>query len=195
MTIPVLPSLPGITYPVKRSPVWSSTRSESISGKVTELQKYSFPRWRYELPYELLRSGTQAELQALTGFFNSVKLAAGLFQFDDPSDNSAADQNFGQGDGQTTAFQLVRSFGGFIEPVYAPISPITISVAGTPTSGFTLGDGGVVNFNAAPADGSALTWTGNFRWLCRFDDDSITFENFMQSRWSLSKLAFTTEKM
>src|SRR5215216_3011774 len=42
------------------------------------------------------------------------------FLFDDPTDNRIDDQVLGTGDGSILAFQLVRSMGGFNEPITAP---------------------------------------------------------------------------
>ena len=49
---------------------------------------------------------------------------------------------------------------------------------------------GLVTFNTAPANGAALTWTGYFGFLCRFDDDSLDFEQFMQNLWRVDSLKF-----
>jgi hypothetical protein len=121
MTIPVFPALSVRGWPFKRTPMWRNLKQESISGQETRQQLWTYPRWRYELTYDLLRSSAAAqEWQAIVGLFNQVGGSAGVFAFTDPMDNTAALQSFGVGDGATTVFQLVRALGGFVEPVFLP---------------------------------------------------------------------------
>lgn len=194
MTVPVFPTLPGIAYSIKRSPVWSTIRQQAISGIDTRFQLWTYPRWKYDLPFSVLHSDSRAELQTLAGFYNSLGGSAQTFQYTDPLDNSATTESIGTGDGVTTGFQLVRIFGGFIEPVFAPTTQ-TIYINGTSTAAYTIGTTGLVTFTTAPASGAALTWTGTFNWLCRFDDDTIDFEEFASNYWALGSLKFTTLKV
>jgi uncharacterized protein (TIGR02217 family) len=120
MTIPTFPTLIGLSEVVKRSPKWSTMRQESVSGRRTDLQLWSYPRYDYELTYNFLRGDASAEFQTLVGFYNQVKSGSGLFAFTDPQDFSVTNQVLGTGDGATTHFQLVRTWGGFTEPVFMP---------------------------------------------------------------------------
>lgn len=159
----------------------------------------------------------------------------GLFQFVDPNDNAVVAQPVATGDGGTTVFQLVRTFGGFTEPVLGPMpeaaapdslldygnctsapsaSPdygnCTTAPSGTLDDGYCstlrvfagallapylLLPGGLVAIEPAPAPGTALSWTGGYAWLCRFDDDSLDFSNFMYLFWELKKCSFTTIRL
>jgi uncharacterized protein (TIGR02217 family) len=197
MTLPVFPTLIGLTYPVIRRPVWRTIKQESLSGKRTRLPMRVIPQWQYELPYDMLRSDSvNLEWQTLLGFYNSVLGAAYLFQFNDVDDNAVTTQSFGTGDGTTTQFQLVRSLGGFIEPVYAVNGAPSIFVNGvlkTVTTDYTIGSTGVVTFVVAPGNTLPLTWTGSYYWLARFDDDQEDFSKFMNKFWELKKVTFTTE--
>jgi hypothetical protein len=47
-----------------------------------------------------------------------------------------------------------------------------------------------ITFSSAPASGAILTWTGNFGYQCRFLDDQLDFENFMQGAWAMNSLKF-----
>ncbi|HUK60241.1 MAG TPA: DUF2460 domain-containing protein [Stellaceae bacterium] len=60
---------------------------------------------------------------------------------------------------------------------------------------WTLGDGGIVTIAPAPQAGAALTWTGAYTWLCRFDGDTLEFSNFMYLFWELKKCSFTTIRL
>jgi hypothetical protein len=237
MTLPVFPTLPGLEYPVKRSPLASSLRQKAISGRETLQPLWTAPLYKYEVSFSLLRqAATYQEWQLLQGFWNSVMFTpGGVFQFDDPNDNTASVEPFGTGDGSTTQFQLVRALGGFAEPVLDPVqgpsSPTatldygnctttpsldldygnctttpTVTVddgycstlqvfAGALLAAYVLSAGGIVTFAAAPLSSTALSWTGTYLWLCRFDEDSLEFSNFMYLFWELKKCNFTTIRL
>lgn len=202
MTLRLFPALPGLTYPVKKTPVWNTDVQMSISGKKSTLARWSYPIYAIEVGYEFLRSDTAwGEYQDLVAFFNLAGGRANLFRFNDPDDNTATDQGFGVGDGVTLAFQLTRAMGGllfsWVDPVFYPVTS-SIYVAGvlmTPAVDYTISTTGLVTFTAAPALGAALTWSGTFNWLVRFDDDSNTFEKFTYNLFELKQLKFSSEKI
>lgn len=199
MTAPVFPTFPGLTFPIKRIPLWSTIRQESIGGQTPRFALWSYPRYRYELTFEVLRRyGAYAELDSILSFYHSLAGAAGVFQYTDGTDNAATAQAFGTGDGTATAFQLVRSFGGFTEPVFAPAGAPSIFKAGvlqTLTTHYGIGSTGLVTFASAPANGVALTWTGAFNWFCQFDDDELGLRQDFADRWAIETLRFTTIKL
>jgi len=237
MAIPAFPTLPGLEYPVKRSPLASSLRQKAISGRETFQPRWSAPLYRYEVSFALLRAAESlTEWQLLQGFWNSVMFApGGVFQFDDPNDDSVTGEPVAVGDGSTAAFQLTRSLGGFADPVLNPTpaptgpdaaldygncssAPTVTLDYGSCTSppvaaaeyGFcctlqvfaagllanwTLGAGGIVTITPAPPAGAALVWNGRYTWLCRFDDDTLEFSNFMYLFWELKKCSFTTIRL
>lgn len=138
----VFPSLPGVKIEMSRSPRWRSTVHESVSGVDTAISAWTYPKWRYKLEFEVLRSGAEQELQQLVGFFNKHGGRADTWLFYDEDDCTAVDQQFGVGDGVTTMFYLVRDYGGFLEPV---------------TDVKTLGS---VTAAGATMYGSAAAWPG-----------------------------------
>lgn len=201
MTLPVFPSLVGVTYPVRRAPSWLTDTQRTVSGKRTALANYSYPVWNYELEYDVLRSDvTNAEWQTLLAFYNRNYGPANLWQFTDPDDGSVTAQSIGTGDGATTAFQLVRTMTGsganvFVEPVWAPTGTPTIYVAGVHVTALTISTTGLVTFTTAPANGAALTWTGTYNWLCRFEGNTIDVSKFANQFWEAKKIAFSSEKL
>lgn len=202
MSVQAFPSLPGIMWPVKRSPSGLTTRQVALQGKRTILPQMPTPRWTWELPFEFLRSalwsdgngaaGSYSELETLAGFYLQQMVGGTAFAYTDDADNAVTAQGFGSGDGATTAFQLVRSRGGFVEPVYLPGAGFTVSVNGTPTVAFTESKG-VITFTVAPANGALLTWTGAFAWICRFDEDSLDVASFMSGMSEARSLKFSSE--
>lgn len=195
MTLPSFPTLPGMMFPVTRRPVWSSSRQETVSGRRSAYPRRNIPRWQYEVSFDLIRdTATLPELQSLAGLFNQCQGGIGTFSYQDPDDCTATNQVIGTGDGSTTTFQLVRSWGGISEPVYLPVGAITVKVAGTTqSSGYTVNSRGQVVFTTPPSTGQAVTWTGVFSWVCRFDDDQMDLTKFNGRMWELKNLKFSTE--
>lgn len=196
-TGPVLPALPGLTFSRKRSPTWSGIKNDALSGKKTRFSLFTYPTYAYEIPISYLKTDAiTQQWQSLIGFINSLAGSVGLFGYSDPLDSIVTNQEFGVGDGITAGpFQLVRAFGGFVEPVFLLNGAPVITVAGTPTSAFTVDNYGRVTFTSAPANNAALVWSGAFYWPCRFDDDATEFEQFVSNLFSVKALKFTTEKL
>ena len=200
MSLLTFPALNGLAFPVRRTVQWVTTKQESLSGKKARFPQYTYPTYAYEMSFNFLRTAAAfQEWQTLQAFIDQVQGAGQLWQYPDPDDGSVTNQAFGTGDGVTTQFQLIRSFGPnpytFNEPVFLLNGTPVISVAGTPTLLFTLSPYAVVTFNSAPANGAALTWTGSYFWPCRFDDDDTPFEKFYSGFFRLKPLKFSTEKL
>ena len=198
MTEPVFPSLAGLGWSVKRSPVWKTRAQQAISGKETRVADWSYPAWQWALTFDFLRAtSTASEFQSLAGFFNRCQGAFGTFLYADADDNAVTGQLLGAGDGATTAFQLVRAFGGFIEPVLAPnvVSVIYLAgVAQSPSSYSVDPTTGLLTFTAAPASDAAIAADFSYYFRCRFAEDTVDFEKFMATLYRAQKLAFVSLK-
>lgn len=158
MSTQVFPSLPGIAFPVKRTPQWKTRVQQAISGKETRIADWSAPRWLWELTYDHLVQGTsggatRTDFAQLAAFFNGRQGMFDSFLFTDSDDNAVATQPLGAGDGATTSFQLVRAFGGFVEPVLAPNSVTAVKLAGVviPAAGLSAPATPVINSITAGA--------------------------------------------
>lgn len=185
-------------FPLVRTPEFSTTTIGSVSGREFRCANYAFPRVTYKLKYELLRDTAAAtDFRTLAGFFNSRQGSFDTFLFNDADDNTATAQVFGIGDGTSKTFQLVRTLGGFVEPIYDMNSAPTIYVNGVAkalTTDYTINATGGVTFVAAPGAGLSITWTGTYYWRCRFVADSLDFEKFMNTFWQLGKVEFKVVK-
>ncbi len=205
MAIATFPTLVGLTYPVTRTPTWRSIKQESISGKESRLQLWTYARYKYEIAVSYLGSGVQnQDWQTLVGFFNGVAGSALPFHWTDPNDGAVTNQTLGIGNGTQTTFIFLRALGGFAEPIQdvTPAS-VEIFVNGVlqSTSAYALltdpnfGLTYAVAFTTAPASGAAVSASFSYTWPCRFDDDTAAFENFMFNFWQLKKLSFETIKV
>lgn len=93
----------------------------------------SVPRYQYALAYEWLATGQRGtDLATLLGFYNRHGGPLDSWLYDDPDDNTATASAFGIGDGTTTSWRLLRSFGAFSEPVDAVGPAAVVSVNGVP---------------------------------------------------------------
>lgn len=200
MSTQIFPTLPGLGFNFNRSPIWSNMIQTATSGKEVAIAFWSYPKYMWELTYEVLRSDPSlAELQSLMGFFNSRQGQFDTFLFNDLDDNSVVGASLGVGDGATTVFQLVRAYGGFIEPMLAPNVITAVKVNGTPTGAYTVSAWGSANpgqitFTTAPANGAVITADYTFYWPCRFTDDTLTFNKFMNLLWSNDSVKFRSVK-
>lgn len=200
MTNLVFPSLPGLAWGVQRTAVWNSRVQKSVSGKRQAVQYMSYPLYRWTLSFNVLREfGAYDELSTLQGFFNSMAGQVDTFLFADPHDASVTvPQAIGTGNGTNKNFQLIRSYGGYIEPVQSPNTYIVYldGVAQTAGTHYTINSTGVVVFVAAPGAGVVVSWTGTFRFRCAFTSDTMDFINQDGvDIWKSNKITFESVKL
>lgn len=198
MSNAVFPTFPGLSFESTRTPVWSTTTKTSVSQRSFTSANASYPIYRYKLHYEVLRQTPgYAEMTAMVGFFNSRLGGFDSFLFTDPDDNRAVAQAFGVGTGTATQFQLVRTFGGYVEPIYDLNGTPAISVAGvlkTAGADYLVSAGGLVTFTTAPPAGAALTWTCSYYRRVLFAQDSIEFVQFLAGRWNAKTVELMSKK-
>jgi uncharacterized protein (TIGR02217 family) len=191
----LFPTLPGFTYPATRTVMAPPVRVKTTaSGREFRARDSVVPRYRYSLQYELLRSSQALqEWQTLMGFFNSVGGPFDDWLFQDPDDGTVSNQVFATGNGSQTVFQLARTLGGVLEPVYGPLGTPTITVNGGASTP-TVSALGAVTFASAPANGALLRWSGTFAWRCRFDGDNLEFTKNFAAFWAARRVQFLTTK-
>ncbi len=128
---------------------------------------------------------SEADLQALIGFFRARHGAATGFRLQDPFDHSsngmtgppgAEDQLLGEGDGARTAFPLVKDYDGQTRRITRPVpGSVTVSIDGEMLAGgWLLGAKGVIEFAEAPAAGAAVRAGYRFDVPVRFAEDRLS---------------------
>lgn len=185
----VYPRLPGIAWPVKKTPRFKNKRTESASGREVRVAFAQYPRYDFELTYAYL---LQDHLDELAGFFESVGGGFAEFFYDNGLGDNACDRaGFGVGDGATTRFELFRSTGGqFAQPVGGSFGVRTAYVNGAAAAATFSDDDNTLTFDASPAAGAVLTWSGNYYYRCTFAADSAEYDQFMSQlyEWQTVKL-------
>jgi len=195
MSTEIFPSLVGLEYPVVRTPVFRTLIQETASGEESRAALQLYPRWQWTLSFNFLRDDANNEFRTLLAFFLARQGSFDSFLFDDVDDDTVTGQAIGLGDGSTTVFQLLRSFGGFTEPVLAP-NTVTIKVGGVALSGsdWSYSGPGQVTLNAAPGHGVGVTADLTYYWPVRFLADQYDFSKFMNRLWEQKKLDFISVK-
>jgi len=210
MSNAVFPTLPGLTFDVGKSPMFSTDIKTSVSGRELRRANWVYPIYQISLTFEFLRDDSVFnELKTLLGFYMQRQGSFDSFLFRDPDDSRISLQPLGTGDGVTTQFQLIRSFGGTTEsvpniasiddgasmwaadPANAPMwaadpanAPMWADIVYTSTD-YTINASGIITFNAAVPSGTVIVWSGSYYYRCRFADDQLDFNKFMQQLWTL----------
>ena len=195
----IFPTFPGLKWGRKKTAVWSTGTQKSASGREFRTAYYTYPQWRFSLSFEVLRTKASVnELEQLAGFFNARKGSFESFLYEDSTDNAVTDQAIGNTVQGVTRYQLVRSMGGFIEPVLAVKERPAVKVGGVALTygrDYTVTDKGVLVFNTPQTPGRPITWTGGFYFRVRFTSDTVDFENVLGSLWAAKKIEFTSVKL
>ena len=206
MSTSVFPTLAGLGWSVTRREIWKTRQQEAISGKETRIADWSYPRHQWSLGFDFLRQGalsgqSYSEFALLAGFFDLRQGAFDSFLYTDTDDNAVTGQAIATGDGTTTSFTLVRGFGGYAEPIFAPnvVSHVYLNgVSQSPSSYTVNGWGsaapGTLVFTTAPGNGVAITADFTFYFPCRFAADQMDFEKFMASLYAAKKISFISLK-
>ncbi|MGN6363332.1 phage distal tail protein, Rcc01695 family [Asticcacaulis taihuensis] len=133
----------------------------------------------------LIGAGVRSLVDAaeLLGFFEAREGRLYGFRFKDFADFkscalnaavSATDQVIGTGDGVTTAFQLVKVYGGVTRDITKPVSgTVKVAVEGIEVSFGVNETTGIVTLASAPAVGKVVTAGFEFDTPVRFDSERI----------------------
>lgn len=133
------PILAGQGWSLHKKPKFSTTVAPHVSGREVRAPQWQYPLWEFEATFDALASdsvsypGLAAQsLQTLMGLFLQCQGQYGTFLYFDPTDYGVASQGFAIGDGATTAYQLTRTLGGFVEPILAPFMPTVLTLTTIP---------------------------------------------------------------
>ena len=114
----------GLAWSRHKRPGFSTRVASHVSGREVRVALMSYPLYEFEAVYSGLTSSAStfsglgaSSLQSLMGFFLQLQGQFGTFLYTDPDDNAVTGQVFATGDGSTTSFMMMRSLGGFLEPV------------------------------------------------------------------------------
>ncbi len=194
-------AMPG--YPCHSSPRWSTGIVQVDSGAEQVNQRWVHPLHRFVLPNAVRN---HAVFEGVKDHWMAMRGPAYTWPFRDPLDfaskalsaaNSAptvtrTDQSIGTGDGVTTTFQLTKAYTRgpqtYSRNIHLPrTSSVLVGIDGadpttlSPAITWSVSrPGGVITFNTAPANGTAITAGFLFDVEVRFADDNA-FDGIVQS--------------
>jgi uncharacterized protein (TIGR02217 family) len=156
------------------------------SGREERNARWAHSRRRYDAGYGIK---TYEALSQVIAFFEERRGTLHGFRWRDRLDHASAapgvavtptDQAIGTGDGETVAFQLIKTYGGAFAPYARPIAKpvagsVRVAVEGTELEeGFSIdATTGVVTFAAPPGAGDAVTAGYLYDVPVRFDTDYL----------------------
>ncbi|MBF0402300.1 MAG: DUF2460 domain-containing protein [Magnetococcales bacterium] len=196
MSLAIFPTLPGMTWEIKKTPEFRTSVQKAVSGREQRGAFRAYPVWLFSLQFDYLRAaGSRNEYETLQGFILGRRGSFESFLFLDPTDSVCTDMPFGVGNGVQTVFQLTRAFGfhggfSFTEPVENIRSLVAIKINGVATGSYAVSASGLVSFTTPPANEAVLTWSGTFCFRCRFLDDTEAFGQTLPNLWDLQELKF-----
>ncbi len=168
-----------IAYGSAGGPEYSTDIVITHSGYEQRNSNWSQARARYNVAHGIK---TQAQLDALIGFFRARKGRADGFRFKDWTDYQARGQVLGVGDGLSTSFQLIKTYdsGGATEariiskPVAGSLVVYYDEVAQS-SALYTLdASTGVITFASAPGEEVEVSADFDFDVPVRFDTDRLS---------------------
>lgn len=192
MTIPAYRLPPRIEAGSQFSPTWSLVIQEAFAGNEQRFQRWTKCRGVGNLAYGLLTTSPtfDADFRAIMAIYLAHKGGLYPFRFRDWTDYTATDENFGTGDGSTTAFQIIKTYdpgfillnttGGltYVREIFlfdgAPVIKVD-GVTKTVVTDYTIDAAGLCTFTSPPANTKPLTWStnsaGGFDVPVRIDGD------------------------
>jgi hypothetical protein len=198
-TMPALPI--SMASGIKKTPVFNTVRQKSAAGYVSALALQPYPTWQFEFSLDHIQGNESISSSILAKFFGTFMSTCGgasPFLFVDPQNSGVLTDQFGTGNGTTTAFQLSRNINGAVDIVQFTIGSPLIYINGTLNTSWTISATGVITFSSPPAVGAVLTWTGSFYYLCRFSEDTLdstrsyTVNNGLD-QWMIQGVKFQSE--
>lgn len=205
MSLLVFPDLPGIDIAQSKRPeIKSQVFVNPLSGRESRFRFQVHPKYIFKLSVNaLIEDADYDDLQALMGFMIKIGGQSTAFLYRDPTDNRVDYRLFGQGDGVTTAFQLVRVFGGVMEALHN-INPIPNDVDPGISSPYIyvndvlqvlgvdygLSDTGLVTFTAPPAVGALIKSTVDFYYRVRLLADGYDFVRIAYDAYECQDIEF-----
>lgn len=166
------------------APEFSTSIAVTASGHERRNSLWSDARLHFDVGPGIR---SEAELAELIAFFRARRGPARGFRLTDPFDNTSngmtgaptmLDQLIGIGDGARADFQLVKSYGSGAEPQVRAITrpradTLLVSVGGVATTGWTLGEKGMLRLLVAPPVGAEVRAGFRFDVPVRFAEDRL----------------------
>ncbi|HEX4695724.1 DUF2460 domain-containing protein [Sphingomonas sp.] len=161
------------------APAFSTAIAASASGFEARTAGWAEARTSYDVGPGVR---SEEDIATLLDFFRARMGPARGFRLRDPFDAVASGQAIGTGDGTTTRFALVKSYGAALRRITRPVAgSVRIAVGDVETAAFSVADGGWIELDVAPTDGAAVSASFTFDVPVRFAEDrlSVSMSTFL----------------
>ena len=163
---------------------------EGSQGNEQATVAWSKAKAKYDVGYGIRDT---EDMDIVRQFFYECRGKAVGFRYKDWADFKLTDELIATGDGVTTVFKLVKTYGAtnpYVRRIFKPINgTFSVTVGGAPVTegaGVTVDYSiGKVTFGVAPADGAEIRATCEFDVPVRFDIDQMnaSFEGYQSETW------------
>ena len=154
------------------SPMFATDVVEGAGGHEMRSARWDGARTRYDVGPGVRG---EADIAALLDFFRARRGPARAFRLRDPFDHTGQDVAIGVGDGVRRGFALVKRYGDAERRITRPVAgSVVMKVDGRATQAFSVGEGGLVTLDAAPASGATVTASFAFDVAVRFAEDRLS---------------------
>ncbi|SEL13399.1 TIGR02217 family protein [Sphingomonas palmae] len=154
------------------SPTFATDVVEGAGGYEMRSARWDGARTRYDVGPGVR---SEADVAALLDFFRARRGPARGFRLRDPFDHAGEDVQIGVGDGVQRSFALVKRYGDSGRRVTRPVAgSVSVTVDGRATQRFSVGEGGVVTLDEAPAAGTRVAASFMFDVAVRFAEDRLS---------------------
>lgn len=190
MTLPIFPYLQSMDWNTKKTQKWNTIVKKSGSNKRKAMTNWAYPEWMIDCSFVAL---DPYQVEQVAGFLGTVKGQLIPFLWLDMEDYKQSGTVFGQGDGTTQRFQLLRSWAGmFYEPVTDIVDGSLIVYQGENRTSVTLEDDGMVYFSTPPLIGVKLSADFHYYWRVALADDDLDWDIFWYNLYKLNKFKVVT---
>jgi hypothetical protein len=198
----IMPTLPlSMSEGLHKNPSFNTVRQKGPAGINAGIALKPFPTWDFQFSLENIQGHEQDKQTAVAQFlgtFMATAGGAGTFLFTDQQDNTVTNAQFGIADGKSISFQLSRNIFGAVDIIQNVVGTPTIRLNGSLSVPASISPSGIVTITEVPDAGVVLTWSGSFRYLCRFSEDTVdavrtmTINNGIDT-WTMSGIKFSSE--
>jgi hypothetical protein len=193
--LPRFPDLPGLSWPVKKTPLAGATRTvKAASGRMARMALWRYPLFEFELTFDALCSSDQRpslyaySAQMLEGFFLQMQGSYGVFAFEDKTSSYQEGAALGIGDGATTTFAAARNVGAYAGPADYVLNVAAVYVNGVAVANWSLSLPSSIVFASPPASRAVITMDFWWAYMCTFADDQAEFDQIMFDIWQAQSL-------
>lgn len=157
----------GISWETTIQQTWEVVEQKSASGRRRTLCQQTLPGWRINVSYPMI---TKTERDALLGFYAQCRGKFQSFFFSDPEQCHMEKQLLTKGaDGK---YQLISSYGGYVEPV-EKVKDLKVFVDGTEVTSFTE-SAGKISLNTS----GTVTASYDYYWKVCFGNNLSIVQKF-----------------